>query len=110
MKSDSTVLELRRKVNIRDHHLQEFQGQSTLLNYPNTCTALLCLLNKYWTAMFPFTFGVGHMEAAEQQFVALQMWMVQSDSALAELRREAEVRDHQLREYHGQSSFQFLNK
>ncbi|XP_025077962.1 bromodomain-containing protein DDB_G0280777-like isoform X3 [Pomacea canaliculata] len=43
----------------------------------------------------------GHMEATEQQFVALQMWTQQTDSALEELRREAEVRDHQLREYHG---------
>lgn len=50
------------------------------------------------------------MAAAERQFVAMQMRLVQSDSALAEQRRVVEDKDHQLRESQGLSICQSINK
>ncbi|XP_025077965.1 M protein, serotype 24-like isoform X6 [Pomacea canaliculata] len=100
LRSESTILELKKEVKIRDHHLQQFQGRMMEAEQ-QFVDMQMRLRREEENRDHQLREYHGHMEATEQQFVALQMWTQQTDSALEELRREAEVRDHQLREYHG---------
>ncbi|XP_025077966.1 M protein, serotype 24-like isoform X7 [Pomacea canaliculata] len=99
LRSESTILELKKEVKIRDHHLQQFQGRMMEAEQ-QFVDMQMRLRREEENRDHQLREYHGHMEATEQQFVALQMWTQQTDSALEELRREAEVRDHQLREYH----------